>query len=169
MNTSLGRSAAFFATRSAIEFSYDGGTWFKEGDRVNILSDMLSLKDAEIICIYDTGNLLVKHDEVETTFQIKDISISISDSSGTYHRGDIIAFREVSQFSTDLKNWFSIGQTCIICSEYEIFINCVILEIYDNGRILIDYNGQSIKLKYNQITDIWDSYENLMYPYSSAI
>ncbi|MBO5622555.1 MAG: hypothetical protein J5959_13105 [Butyrivibrio sp.] len=152
----------FFATREAYEISFDLKTWYREGDNVYYAADGEERVKSEIIAIYEDGGLLLKNEK--GTFILKAGSvmayqISSGDNEECGH-GSVLAVKERLQFSVDLKNWFSVGQKCIISTSEKTYARAEIRNIFDGGKILIENEGDIQTIDYSVIGSIQDYYEN---------
>ncbi len=163
MSKSFGNTDNLLAIRESEGFSYDGDKWYREGDTVSINGDTFSCAKAVIKTVYENGKILIEHGTEETSLWLKDIAVSEVGNPICWQPGIIFALRETKKFSLDLENWFYIGQKCTVCLEDELYINAVILNIYDDGRILFEHEGLNAMIDYTKIAKIWDSSENIIY------
>ncbi len=162
MEESAIKASNFFAVRSANEFSFDGETWYKEGEKVHIAIGAFSRKDAVIRSINEDCTILFDSEGDDLKCRISDIKIgkSLEDGSIIYQSGEMTAYRASKQFSIDLVEWFDTKQKCIVNIGTQILIGAVVENVSDTGEIVFDYNGTTEIVSYEDIKDIWDYYSN---------
>ena len=158
-------SCNYFAVRESNEFSLDGITWYKEGDYVYDASDDESSTRSLIRTIYDNGSILLENENDTLLCNAADMKISKAALGKIvkFEQDTIYAIRCRKHFSIDFINWFAVDQHCTIITNTEHYVDAVIRNITDDGKILITSNEQADIIDYMDIKSIQDFYENIDY------
>ncbi len=154
-NEELDESSNFFAIRSTYEGSFDGKTWYKEGDLMYCaLTEPGVPEKRKVQIINDDGSFTLEDDDgffyMAGYFEDNDFSI---EQEGIASRR-FFMIREKVQFSIDLKKWYGIGYSCDIVTNKDAYEDYSIMNIFDDGIILIGNGQNTERLNYQHIKSI---------------
>lgn len=155
----------FFAIRKVYEASLDGRTWYRAGDEVYYDPGKKEMMKSTITKVEYDGSVLVENEKGIFSCSVAEIKsgrIALGKASDREHEG-VLAVRYLEQFTVDLTQWYSKGQSCIIRTAHQLLVGVEITNVMNNGNICISCDGIDDVIHYSEIIDISDYCNNVRY------